>query len=304
MAFQVTEYKFGDQRGLMITCSQSKHHIDLLPGYGASLARIELFGLPIVEPIDNFKQLKEDHWYRNFWLLPFQNRIKDGKYHFEGNDYQLAVNEKDRNNALHGFFQKIKPIDVSWDVQDEVVSVDVSHSYQGQFEGYPFPFTTKFNYQIFAEGKIEISFEVCNTGKVNMPFSIAFHPYFQLDGKRESWKLLHGKLINFPLDERNLPIGNSKILESNLNTSKSDYDHCFRYAEEPYQIAIESDKYLLKMQHGENMPFLQVFTPPRNSIALEPLSSGVDAFNTKENLTVIPPNEIFKGTVSVSLVIK
>ena len=35
-------------------------------------------------------------------LLPWPNRIRDGRYRFDDVDQQLAISEVDRNNAIHG----------------------------------------------------------------------------------------------------------------------------------------------------------------------------------------------------------
>src|SRR5262245_64138859 len=35
-------------------------------------------------------------------LAPWPNRVQDGTYEFEGERYQLAVDEQERQNAIHG----------------------------------------------------------------------------------------------------------------------------------------------------------------------------------------------------------
>src|SRR5690606_33504004 len=41
--------------------------------------------------------------YRGTLVAPWPNRIRDGRYRFGGQDFQVPVNEVDRGNALHGF---------------------------------------------------------------------------------------------------------------------------------------------------------------------------------------------------------
>ena len=38
-------------------------------------------------------------------LIPWPNRLADGKYRFDGTDYQVAVNEPDKGTAIHGFLR-------------------------------------------------------------------------------------------------------------------------------------------------------------------------------------------------------
>lgn len=304
MPFSITEYKFGEFRGLMIYHSEKKHHIDILPSFGALLARIELFGHELVEPIENPVQLQEEHWYRNFWLMPFQNRICDGQYTFENNAYQLAVNEEERNNALHGFFSEVDMTAVNWHVDDKKVEVVMDFKYDGGIAGYPFPFKCVVKYIIDSIGKVELTYSIRNTGQSNMPFSVGWHPYFKLDGERSQWSVSNGALLHYPLNDRNLPEGNPIAYDKKIDLSADELDHCFAFKEKPYRVTLESANMMLEISQSEDLPFVQIFTPPRNSIAIEPVSSGVDAFNTGVGLQIIEANQEVSGTIQISLAIK
>src|SRR5947209_19420225 len=43
-------------------------------------------------------------------LAPWPNRLRDGQYHWHGADYQLALSEPARGNAIHGLVRWL-----SWD---------------------------------------------------------------------------------------------------------------------------------------------------------------------------------------------
>src|SRR6478609_149948 len=38
-------------------------------------------------------------------LIPWPNRLADGRYAFDGTDYQTALTEPDKRNAIHGFLR-------------------------------------------------------------------------------------------------------------------------------------------------------------------------------------------------------
>lgn len=38
-------------------------------------------------------------------LIPWPNRIADGAYRFDGNDYQLLLIEPDKHTAIHGLLR-------------------------------------------------------------------------------------------------------------------------------------------------------------------------------------------------------
>ena len=47
--------------------------------------------------------------------------------------------------------------------------------------------------------------------------------------------------------------------------------------------------------------FLQVFTPPhRQSIALEPMTCNIDAFNNQDGLKMLAPKETLSGVFGVT----
>ena len=38
-------------------------------------------------------------------LIPWPNRLADGRYRFDGVDYQVAITEPAKSNAIHGFLR-------------------------------------------------------------------------------------------------------------------------------------------------------------------------------------------------------
>src|SRR5205807_3909434 len=38
-------------------------------------------------------------------LIPWPNRLADGRFSFDGGDYQLAMSEPERHNAIHGLLR-------------------------------------------------------------------------------------------------------------------------------------------------------------------------------------------------------
>ena len=40
-------------------------------------------------------------------LVPWPNRLADGRYRFDGVDYQVAITEPDKGNAIHGLLPPV-----------------------------------------------------------------------------------------------------------------------------------------------------------------------------------------------------
>ena len=66
---------------------------------GASLRTLEFDGRPLVVPFDADEVRPA---FRGATLAPWPNRVVDGRYTFDGEEYELAHTEPTRQHALHG----------------------------------------------------------------------------------------------------------------------------------------------------------------------------------------------------------
>lgn len=64
-------------------------------------------------------------------LIPWPNRLRDGKYHFDGSDYQLALTEPEKHNAIHGLL-RWRPWQLVRHDADRVMLTTVLHPMQGR----------------------------------------------------------------------------------------------------------------------------------------------------------------------------
>ena len=131
--------------------------------------------------------------YRGVIAAPWPNRIADGRYTFQGVEYQLPVNEPERECALHGF-----AFATEWSVEcrDES-SVRLSCTL-GPVAGYPFTLRLTASHTLSADG-LHSRITAVNTGTDTAPYGVCPHPY-----------LLAGPA---PLDEWTLQIPADTFLE-------------------------------------------------------------------------------------------
>ena len=67
---------------------------------GASLRELKWRGEDIIVPFDPDKVIP----CCNGWVLaPYPNRVTNGQYSFDGEDYQMPIDEFDRQSSLHGY---------------------------------------------------------------------------------------------------------------------------------------------------------------------------------------------------------
>ncbi len=300
MAFKVNAGKLGSYETVVISDDEYDHKFVFVPDVGALPVHTKFFGHIFTEPIQSEETLVNNHWFRNFWLMPFPNRIADGSYRFKGTNYQLNKSVHDSRHALHGFFYQLWAEDIALDNRENEILLTIDHQYHADQVGFPFPFDTTITYRITTAGLFETTIEVTNTGDGKMPFGIGWHPYFVLDQKLTQLKVDVGALNHVELDGKQIPTGNEKRMSNTAQLTQMNLDDCFRYAETPYQLILSSDRYQLKVTQDNQFQFLQIFTPPdRASIAIEPMTCGVNALNTKDGLIELNPGETRRFQIAV-----
>jgi aldose 1-epimerase len=115
-------------------------------------------------------------------LFPFPNRIRDGKYSWNGTSYSLPKNDGTKKNAIHGSALyaawQPKPPRIVGDV------VELSATFHGETmkDGAPFwptPQTLTVTYRL-GRGFLDIVAEV-TAGAEPVPMGLGYHPYFRLE---------------------------------------------------------------------------------------------------------------------------
>ncbi len=290
--------------------------LELIPSQGAAVNRLTLAledgkSFSIVEGATDFAEFQEKSLYRGVHLMPFANRVKDGKYTFCGKEYQLPINEKDKNNALHGFIWD-RPMDTRQQATDDSESTIVlTYQYLGDSQGYPFRFEFQVSY-VLRENSLTGIYKVTNIGEEAMPFSLGWHPYFQFEGEDvDELHLQMPRVNDLPLDNQMIPTGASQPYDTFSILSplgKQHLDNCYKImttGDATTILASKSKKAAIKLTHNSDdgiLPYVQIYTPPhRKSIAIEPMSSCVDALNNQKGLLVLEPSTSYTSDFNVSL---
>ena len=83
-------------------------------GLGAAVREVTYEGRPLVVGFDADEEMPN---FRGAFVAPWPNRIADGRYSFDGADYELPINEPERGTALHGLV-----FDVLWTLVEHTTS--------------------------------------------------------------------------------------------------------------------------------------------------------------------------------------
>jgi len=121
-------------------------------------------------------------------LYPTPNRVRGGRFTFEGRDY---VFRDDGRNSIHGLVLRERwssepPV---FDGKDPAGEVSVKAWIDFEpgsplFDRFPIRHRLTVRYRLSAKG-LRAEFTVANHDKVNLPFGLGIHPYFALLGARE-----------------------------------------------------------------------------------------------------------------------
>jgi aldose 1-epimerase len=158
----------------------------ILPSYGFNLFDLRLPFAGQVRPVlvaaDDFAE-NPSHPARSGTpiLFPFPNRIRDGRFSFQGRNYQLPANNGP--NAIHGF-----AMDANWDVLDHGANADeafVTGRYQiakhspASRSLWPTDAVLQVRYSL-AGRRLSMKVTVSNPTADDLPCGFGIHPYFRL----------------------------------------------------------------------------------------------------------------------------
>jgi aldose 1-epimerase len=251
-------------------------------------------------------------------LIPFPGRVRDGRYSFEGQTYQMRLNDKDGPNAIHGFLRL-----VAWETQEQspsAVSFAVTLN-ADEHPGYPFSLRATVSYALDQQG-MTCRFTIRNTGDRAAPVAAGFHPYFTVGSTGIDHDLLHlpmaatlefenllptGRIL--PVDDtaydfrRQRPIGATSFNTCYLNPLR-DPDGLLRVrlaaADSARAVTVWMDSAFnyIVLFSGDQLPP----THRRRALAIEPMTCGSDALNHPDwGLTILAPGQTFAGSWGVTV---
>lgn len=108
-----------------------------------------------------------------FPLVPFCNRIEDGRFVWQGRQIQLSPNAADEEYPLHG---------VGWQATWNVVerkAEQVILSLRHERAEWPWAFETQQRI-VLSDAALELCLSLTNTDSSEMPAGLGWHPYFPL----------------------------------------------------------------------------------------------------------------------------
>lgn len=249
-------------------------------------------------------------------LIPWPNRLADGKYSFDGTDYQVALTEPEKNNAIHGFLQWR-----SWEAREQTAEGIVMGIKLHPLQGFPFALDISVEYTLSAQG-LTARTTATNLGDTACPYGGGQHPYLspgtELIDDCEI-ELDAGTRILTSAD-RQLPTGTESVVGTPYDFRRPRrlgdlrVDHAFtdlaRDSEGRAWLRLHgSDGMTAQLWVDSTYPLIEVFTSDilspdrrRGGLGAEPMTCPPNAFHTGALVTRLEPGATVTTAWGVQLV--
>lgn len=202
--------------------------VDLL-NRGAAIAGIRLHGVGNLPDVDTVLRYASDSdydadpFYLGSTVGPVANRLDGGRLDLPSGNFQLAINELDRQNLLHGgelgLHQQIFQPSPTRDSHRLVFSLALPHL----SDGFPGDRLVTIRYELIDPTSLQCDF-MASTDRPTV-MNLANHAYFNLGGPLEAHELKIFASGYTPANDRQIPTG---AIASLLETPDEGNDLDFR----------------------------------------------------------------------------
>jgi aldose 1-epimerase len=245
-------------------------------------------------------------------LIPWPNRVEDGRYRWAGQDLQLPLTEVPNGNAIHGLVRW-----AAWTcTAREEARVVLEHVVHPQ-SGYPFTLELRIEYALGADG-LRVTTTATNAGGEACPYGEGHHPYLTVGTATvdEISLTVPGSRV-YDSGERNLPVppvdvrGTAYDFRTARRIGGTVMDTCFADLDRGPDGLVRArldapDGRALELWAGDGYRYLQVFTGDpladvrRRSLAVEPMTCPPNAFRTGTDVVRLEPGASFTGVWGIS----
>ena len=244
-------------------------------------------------------------------LIPWPNRVRDGKWEWAGESYQLALTEPEQHNAIHGLVRWL-----GWDVVDRSAqSVTLACTSWPQI-GYPWPLHVSVRYALDADG-LTVTQSVTNRGTTAAPVAAGAHPYLTVGTATIDEAILQIPADSWiDTDDQQIPTGTRAVEGTPYDFRESraigdttiDYTFTDLHRDERGRCAVRlqhpSEPHAVELWVDENYPYVEIFTGDalpdagrrRQGLGVEPMTAPPNALASGERLIVLDPGETWTGT--------
>lgn len=269
---------------------------------GGGVREYSVAGRPVLHPYELGEMCDGAHGAP---LIPWPNRLADGRYRFEGAEHQVALTEPTKHNAIHGFLRWR-----SWRALERESHRVVMGTRLHPLPGYPFALDVSVAYEL-SESGLSVATTALNIGEQRCPYGAGQHPYLSPgEGSLDDCLLeLPARTRILSGDQRQLPTGSEPVegtlfdFRSARRLGELRVDSAFTHlTRDPTGNAVTKlfrvDGSCVELWVDEHHPFIEIYTADtlaptrrRGGLAVEPMTCAPNGFQSGEGLVVLGPGE-------------
>jgi aldose 1-epimerase len=238
-------------------------------------------------------------------LIPWPNRLANGRYRFDGAELQLALSEPELHNAIHGLLRWR-----SWRASDRDGESVTMATQLHPLPGYPFALDVNIEYRL-AEDGLTVSTSARNLGAGPCPYAAGQHPYLSPGaGLIDECRLELGAATRIMADgERKLPTGIEAVSGTSydfnearqLGDQQIDAPFTDLERDEQGRASVEltgPDGACVELWVDEHHPVIELYTGDdlaaerrRRGLGAEPMTCPPNALQSGEHVIRLEPGE-------------
>lgn len=263
------------------------------------------------EVLDGYAEDERCTGARGQPLIPWPNRLRDGRYTFEGTQHQLALTEPSKHNAIHGLVRW-----ANWTVASRAEArVTVHHVLHPQ-SGWPFALDLAITYELSSEG-LKVSTAATNVGATACPYGAGAHPYLSLGTERIDPLVVQAPgQSHMPSDARGLPMASEPVTGTQFDFLRArelgdtQLDTCYadlRRDEDGrarVRVATPDARRSVTLWLDESYQYLMLFTGDslpepdrrRRGLGIEPMTCAPNGLQSGDGLRILAPGASFIST--------
>jgi galactose mutarotase-like enzyme len=243
-------------------------------------------------------------------LIPWPNRVRDGKWEWQREPRQLAITEPAQHNAIHGLVRWL-----GWSVAERRGDGVTLRCASWPQPGYPWPLEVSVRYDL-GDGGLTVEQSITNHGTSPAPVAAGAHPYLTVGTDLVDDAVLHVDADSWidtgaqqiptgvvavdgtPYDFRTpRPIGTTEIDYTFTGLHRDDegrFTLTLRHPSGERSVALWVDQSYdyVEVYTGDTLPDV---ARRRRGLGVEPMSAPPNALASGTGLTVLDPGATWTG---------
>jgi len=266
---------------------------------GGGLRSYDVDGVPVVDGYDEQEMASAG---RGQVLAPWPNRLRGGRYTWDGEEHQVPIDKPAEGNALHGLVRWR-----AWRVTDRTADAVTMTLRLHPSPPYPFSLDLTARWALTDDG-LAVTHSATNVGDRAAPYALGIHPYVTVGGLVDQARLTVPAASWLPTDEHSIPTGRAPVEGTEYDfragrvlgpmTVDTAFADLQRGADGAARVVLEGER-TVEVWVDEAFGWLQVFsgdTLPqverrRRGLAVEPMTAPPNAFVTGEGVLRLEPGD-------------